>query len=452
MKPEAVYASDTPLKPSPGCVADFLEMEYVGKKHWCAPNPPTREEILRDTWPIPAVSNREWYSHDHHLAYWLSGLQDFRRMREMTSLVQPPGRYLDFGGSSGRVARHAVFQEEGWETWLCDFKPSSVEFIRQNFDERLRAITNTASPSLPFPDASFDLISGFSVFTHINELEIPWLLELRRLLRPGGLLYLSIHDESTWSNMEPSLRDTVVQHLPSADPDAPMPSGKMVVTFRTDDPYNCNVFHSRDYIQGVWGRYFRILDIRSSWVGQQAAVVMQRTIPDPAWTVQGEDASTLNSPPIARANNGVAPGKLPMRLELDYLMHQPVERVFAYIADPRNRPDWQRSIREFTMISDGEPRLGMQWRERPLGAPEFLMEITAFETDHLWAERGESPAATGELTIHFAPDGDRTHLHLTIEVDLKGFRKLAAPFIKLIAPFEIRGDLRRAEGRMAESA
>jgi hypothetical protein len=97
------------------------------------------------------------------------------------------------------------------------------------------------------------------------------------------------------------------------------------------------------------------------------------------------------------------------------------------------------------MISDGEPRLGMQWRERAIGAPPFLMEICAFETNRLWAERGESPAATGELTIHFAPDGDRTHLHLTIDVELKGFRKFAAPFIKFLAPIEIRGDLRRAE-------
>jgi uncharacterized protein YndB with AHSA1/START domain len=134
-----------------------------------------------------------------------------------------------------------------------------------------------------------------------------------------------------------------------------------------------------------------------------------------------------------------------MRFEIDHLMHHPVERVFAYLADPRNRPNWQRSIREFEMISDGEPRLGMQWRERAIGAPPFVMEISAFETDRVWAERGESAAASGELTIHFAPDGDRTHLHLTIDVELKGFRKIVAPFIKAIAPFEIRGDLRRAE-------
>ncbi len=93
-----------------------------------------------------------------------------------------------------------------------------------------------------------------------------------------------------------------------------------------------------------------------------------------------------------------------MRLEFDHLMRQPVDRVFAYLADPRNRPKWQRTIREFEMISEGEPRLGMQWRERAVGAPPFEMEIVAFERDRLWSERGVSPMFSGALTLRFAPE------------------------------------------------
>lgn len=141
-----------------------------------------------------------------------------------------------------------------------------------------------------------------------------------------------------------------------------------------------------------------------------------------------------------------------MRLEFDHLMRQPVDRVFAYIADPRNRPNWQRTIREFEMLSDGEPRAGMRWRERALGAPPFIMEITAFEPNRLWAERGTSPAVNGELTLHFQPEGPHTRLRVIVDIDLKGFRKLAAPFIRLIGPREIRRDLNRAEKLIAGKA
>jgi uncharacterized protein YndB with AHSA1/START domain len=134
-----------------------------------------------------------------------------------------------------------------------------------------------------------------------------------------------------------------------------------------------------------------------------------------------------------------------MRLEFEHVIRLPLGRVYPYLADPRNRPRWQRSLREFEMISDGEPRVGMRWRERAVGAPPFEMEITAMEAGRLWAERGTSKAATGALTLRFQPEEDTTRLRITIDLDLLGWRKALLPFIRLLAPAEIRRDLRRAE-------
>ena len=64
----------------------------------------------------------------------------------------------------------------------------------------LRVFLNGFAPPLPLPDAHFDVVTAFSVFTHIDELDSPWLLELRRILKPGGLLDATIHDETTWQN------------------------------------------------------------------------------------------------------------------------------------------------------------------------------------------------------------------------------------------------------------
>ena len=57
--------------------------------------------------------------------------------------------------------------------------------------------TTTKVPHLPFEDWSFQFIYCASVFTHIDDLADAWLLELRRILAPGGRLYLTIHDEHT---------------------------------------------------------------------------------------------------------------------------------------------------------------------------------------------------------------------------------------------------------------
>jgi hypothetical protein len=54
-------------------------------------------------------------------------------------------------------------------------------------------------------------VTAFSVFTHINEPEIAWLLELRRILKIGGIACNSVHDEATWQNPVPLLRDTILR-------------------------------------------------------------------------------------------------------------------------------------------------------------------------------------------------------------------------------------------------
>ena len=136
---------------------------------------------------------------------------------------------------------------------------------------------NNSLPSLPLPDNYFDFITGYPVFTHINETETAWLLELRRILRVGGIAYLSIHDSETWKDMSESLRSTVARCRPDIVDKVGLPVGKTVATFREDDPYNCNVFHSHSYIHQNWGRFFKICAIEPRTVGQQAVVVCRRT-------------------------------------------------------------------------------------------------------------------------------------------------------------------------------
>lgn len=74
---------------------------------------------------------------------------------------------------------------------------------------------------------------------------------------------------------DPTVRGLVTSSLQWAA-DAPLPSGKTVGVWREDDPYNCNVFQTRDYIENVWGRFFDILEIRPLELGAQAVAVCRR--------------------------------------------------------------------------------------------------------------------------------------------------------------------------------
>ena len=63
-------------------------------------------------------------------------------------------------------------------------------------------ITTTTVPHLPFEDRHFGFIFAGSVFTHIDDLADTWIAELRRILRPGGKLFMTVHLENDIALLE----------------------------------------------------------------------------------------------------------------------------------------------------------------------------------------------------------------------------------------------------------
>lgn len=279
------YADATKLVSPAGTPSQHFDNTYVSQHSWWKEENYNwwQEELnwedlmSRDQAQIPDASNREGYSGQHHLAFWLSGYRDYRKtLADVAPYGVCRGKYFDFGGSTGRVFRHFAFQSAQWDVWSSDFKISSVEWNQLYYPPNIKVLLNNSNPSLPLTDNYFDLVTAYSVFTHINETETSWLLELRRILKVGGIAYISIHDEATWSDPEPQLKDTVEKFRSDISDLKEIPTGKTVVTFRDDDPYNCNVFHCQDYIQKVWGRFFEICEIKSLCHNKQAIVICRR--------------------------------------------------------------------------------------------------------------------------------------------------------------------------------
>ncbi len=102
---------------------------------------------------------------------------------------------LDFGCGVGRITRH-LKPFTNLEIHGCDYNPALIAWCQKNLPFATFEV-NKLAPPLPYPDAKFDLLFAFSVFTHLDEkLYQEWIHELARVLKPGGYLIFTIMGEA----------------------------------------------------------------------------------------------------------------------------------------------------------------------------------------------------------------------------------------------------------------
>jgi SAM-dependent methyltransferase len=231
----------------------------------------------KDNYPMPMPIDREGYGTVASTPnFWATGHCDWLNVNVAMkryldkSHSGEKNRLLDFGCASCRFLRHAaIFGGDEFDPWGCDFAVENINWNKTHLPESIKTILNNANPHLPFPDGYFDVITAFSVFTHIDHFEDAWLLELRRITRPGGLLYLTIQNDSMWTRSQND--ENYVKHLSRANtiegnpivvsPEIfrkPLPAAKLVFRMSKVSVYNCNVWHRDEYIRKNWGRYFNI--------------------------------------------------------------------------------------------------------------------------------------------------------------------------------------------------
>lgn len=167
---------------------------------------------------------------------------------------------LDFGCGCGRVARHWA-AVEGPEVYGCDYNPDLVAWCTANLPH-LRVTRNQLAPPTPYVTGSFDLVYALSVFSHLDEvLQRGWLTEFRRLLRPGGLLVLSVLGER-------------MRHRLSVEEQLLFDCGEMVVQRPRMAGRNlCTVYHPRSYVTDTLLSDFA--EVRRFDLGSPAQRVLQ---------------------------------------------------------------------------------------------------------------------------------------------------------------------------------
>ncbi|MGI9607524.1 MAG: class I SAM-dependent methyltransferase [Acidimicrobiales bacterium] len=237
--------------------------------------------LARDTHPLPTTQDREGYFGPHHFSYWASGLRDLQNLEACAArLDAPTGTYLDLGCASGRVLRHAALESPTRRVIGCDINRRHVDWVTSYLPESILAFQNTSIPTLPLADASIDVVTAYSVFTHIEAIETTWLMELFRILRPGGFAWVTVHTQDTWTDMTPDwpLFSALKNHpdFPEDQNASPLDGERVVFRWKNDRSYSSNVFYTWEYMRRVWGRIFDVVEEHRRLPVFQDVVVLRK--------------------------------------------------------------------------------------------------------------------------------------------------------------------------------
>lgn len=173
-------------------------------------------------------------------------------------------RMLDFGCGSGRVVRRFLDVADDVELHGCDIDAPCIEWVKANLAPQVTAQLSGELPPLPYPDEHFDLVYATSVFSHLTDSWADWLLELRRIIRPGGLLLASVMGSAS---SEPI----------AGEPWDPDRIGMNVLGYGR--PWAAGgpmVLHSEWWVRAHWGRAFDVHSYTEGGIAGQDAVMLRR--------------------------------------------------------------------------------------------------------------------------------------------------------------------------------
>ena len=188
-----------------------------------------------------------------------AGIRDLLATQSLTLEEAQP--ILDFGCGCARVLRHLCATRPS-ELYGTDINAEQIAWCRANLPFASFGV-NGPTPPLRFTEDSLGLVYSFSVFTHLTrELQRAWLLELLRVLRPGGHLVITTHGEAHAQSC-----------LEGHDLDR-FRSGSLVVVHpqaaNIPDTYAaCAAYHPEGYVMDHLAPEFELVEFRRGGVVDQ---------------------------------------------------------------------------------------------------------------------------------------------------------------------------------------
>jgi uncharacterized membrane protein len=133
------------------------------------------------------------------------------------------------------------------------------------------------------------------------------------------------------------------------------------------------------------------------------------------------------------------------------------EEVFAYLDQLDRHGEWQESILDVRMETDGPTRVGSratETRKVPGGKQDITYEITEHDPPRRASFRGMNGPIRPVGTVTVEPVGDGSRSRVTLEFNLEGhgFGKLMAPLVRLDARRQVPKDQERFKEKLEAGA
>jgi ubiquinone/menaquinone biosynthesis C-methylase UbiE len=247
---------------------------HPGENAYCIkPNVPGGEGL-----PVPP--EELWVGYGPDAQTYISGGR--KDVAQMARIVEGSGialmntnRVLEFGCAAGRMLRHVPVFAPRAELWGVDISAQHIQWGVDNLTPAMHFATTTMIPHLPFEDRYFDLIFCGSVFTHIEDIQQSWLLELGRVLRPSGRLFITVHDEHTVKHFDASYRDhrTAKYMLEQPVYTSNRNNFNMIVVGRGAAS---QVFYNSHYLKAILPPCLRWVSHTPDAYGYQSAVLLEK--------------------------------------------------------------------------------------------------------------------------------------------------------------------------------
>jgi SAM-dependent methyltransferase len=188
------------------------------------------------------------YRYDHFYQSGIVGAQCIRSILAKNHFeIDAFRNILDFGCGCGRMMRQWK-NMNGPQLFGTDYNPVLVAWCQKNLPFAEFSV-NRFSARLEYRDGYFDFIYAISVFTHLTEEGgLRWIAELGRVLKPGGVLYLTVMGPMRAHYLPKGLRDR-------------FEAGRLVVVAEESAGQNpCAAFHPEQYVRNTLAMGWRVLD------------------------------------------------------------------------------------------------------------------------------------------------------------------------------------------------
>lgn len=211
--------------------------------------------------------------------YLASGQRDMQQMLQILDAaavsLESVGNILEFGCGDGRMIRFLehLAQEPEREIWGTDIDAGRIFWCKQHLSPPFHFATTTTVPHLPFADGHFGFIYAGSVFTHIDDLADAWIAELRRILAPGGKLFITVHLKNDIPLIQEKYPQSGLARLLQQHSELLRADFDMLTIGRSAHSY---VFYDWEYLRKSIEPMYRVLSITEEVRLYQDALLLER--------------------------------------------------------------------------------------------------------------------------------------------------------------------------------